>query len=182
MGREERDRERDRDRGRDRERDRDRVRDERKRSSRSRSPRRDRDRDRDRDSPRRERDRGRDRRQDIGERDRDRRRSRSRSREQERKRDKRNKEPEFIPPIPFVQTVEVDLHAEPTEEEMEMMRMMGMPVDFNTTQGKHVEDESANTGGIKTETKRSARQYMNRKAGFNRPLPKEVSGRRVVRD
>lgn len=54
--------------------------------------------------------------------------------------------------------------------------------DFDSTAGVHVEDEACNAGAVKTETKRTARQYMNRRGGFNRPLPQEVSGKKVVRD
>lgn len=53
---------------------------------------------------------------------------------------------------------------------------------FDTSQGKHVEDESANAGAIKVKTTRTARQYMNRKGGFNRPLPAEKSGQKVAGD
>jgi U4/U6.U5 tri-snRNP-associated protein 3 len=49
-------------------------------------------------------------------------------------------------------------------------------------QGKHVEDDAANTSGIKIKSSRSARQYMNRKGGFNRPLPAERTGHKVLRD
>lgn len=49
-----------------------------------------------------------------------------------------------------------------------MMRAMGIPVDFETTQGQHVEDERSNTSGLKVKTTRTARQYMNRRGGFNR--------------
>ncbi len=48
--------------------------------------------------------------------------------------------------------------------------------------GSQVEDEAANASGIKTTTVRSARQYMNRRGGFNRPLPAEVTGKKVIRD
>jgi len=58
-----------------------------------------------------------------------------------------------------------------------MMRLMGFS-GFNTTQGKHVDDEHANASCVQKKTKRQARQYMNRKGGFNRPLPAEVTGQR----
>jgi len=59
---------------------------------------------------------------------------------------------------------------------------MGIPFGFASTQGQFVEDEKANAGAVKIQTKRSARQYMNRKGGFNRPLPAEVTGHKVIRD
>ena len=63
-----------------------------------------------------------------------------------------------------------------------MMQAMGIPFTFDTTQGRHVEDETANSSGIKIKSKRTARQYMNRRGGFNRPLPAERTNERVVRD
>jgi hypothetical protein len=54
-----------------------------------------------------------------------------------------------------------------------MMQAMGVPFSFDTTQGRHVEDDSANASGIKVKSTRSARQFMNRRGGFNRPLPAE---------
>jgi U4/U6.U5 tri-snRNP-associated protein 3 len=74
------------------------------------------------------------------------------------------------------------LDAELTAEELRMMQAMGIPFTFDTTQGQHVEDESANASGIKIKSKRTARQYMNRRGGFNRPLPAERTNERVVRD
>jgi hypothetical protein len=63
------------------------------------------------------------------------------------------------------------------DEEAMMMRMMGFG-GFSSTQGKHVEDEFANASAVQKKTKRQARQYMNRKGGFNRPLPAEKTGQR----
>lgn len=63
------------------------------------------------------------------------------------------------------------------DEEAMMMRMMGFG-GFGSTQGKHVDDEFANASAVQQKTKRQARQYMNRKGGFNRPLPAEVTGQR----
>ncbi|KAF6265144.1 hypothetical protein COO60DRAFT_1480852 [Scenedesmus sp. NREL 46B-D3] len=63
-----------------------------------------------------------------------------------------------------------------------MMQMMGMPFTFDSTQGRHVEDDAANASGIKIKSKRSARQYMNRRGGFNRPLPAERTNEKVARD
>ncbi len=69
-----------------------------------------------------------------------------------------------------------------TFDEMQMMQAMGIPFGFDTTQGKQVEDEAANTSGIKIKSTRSGRQFMNRKGGFNRPLPAEKTGVKVLRD
>lgn len=43
------------------------------------------------------------------------------------------------------------------------MVAMGIPFGFDSTQGKKVDDEAANTGAVKVKTTRTARQYMNRK-------------------
>lgn len=77
---------------------------------------------------------------------------------------------------------ETTFDTELTAEELRMMQAMGIPFTFDTTQGKHVEDESANAGAVKIKSKRSARQFMNRRGGFNRPLPAERTGEKVVRD
>lgn len=61
---------------------------------------------------------------------------------------------------------------EPDEEEL-MMKKLGMPVGFSSTKGCFVAD--ANHSGIKFNSKRQPRQYMNRRGGFNRPLPAEIS-------
>ncbi len=45
-----------------------------------------------------------------------------------------------------------------------------------------VEDEAVNVSAIKTNSKRQARQYMNRRGGFNRPLPVERTNEKVLRD
>ena len=76
----------------------------------------------------------------------------------------------------------LDAAAPPTDDEIAMMRAMGIPVEFDTTQGRRVDDDSANASGVKVKSTRSARQFMNRRGGFNRPLPAEVTGRRVIRD
>ncbi|KAM3925708.1 U4/U6.U5 small nuclear ribonucleoprotein 27 kDa protein [Leptodactylus fuscus] len=55
-----------------------------------------------------------------------------------------------------------------TEEEIEMMKLMGFST-FDTTKGKKV-DGSVNAYAINVSQKRKYRQYMNRKGGFNRPL------------
>jgi U4/U6.U5 tri-snRNP-associated protein 3 len=56
-------------------------------------------------------------------------------------------------------------------EELEMMKMMGIPVGFDSTKGKYV--PGADVSGVRAVTKRQPRQYMNRRGGFNRPLPPE---------
>ncbi|KAH0623031.1 hypothetical protein JD844_030929 [Phrynosoma platyrhinos] len=65
------------------------------------------------------------------------------------------------------QITEEDLEGK-TEEEIEMMKMMGF-ASFDTTKGKKVEG-SVNAYAINVSQKRKYRQYMNRKGGFNRPL------------
>ena len=62
------------------------------------------------------------------------------------------------------------------------MAAAGFPVGFGTTAGMHVDDEAANLSGVKAKQTRKARQYMNRKGGFNRPLPAERTGETAVRD
>uniref|UniRef100_A0A2K5ZUX3 U4/U6.U5 small nuclear ribonucleoprotein 27 kDa protein n=1 Tax=Mandrillus leucophaeus TaxID=9568 RepID=A0A2K5ZUX3_MANLE len=109
--------------------------------SRSRSPRRERRRSR---STSRERERRR--RERSRSRERDRRRSRSRSPHRRRSEDLEGK----------------------TEEEIEMMKLMGF-ASFDSTKGKKV-DGSVNAYAINVSQKRKYRQYMNRKGGFNRPL------------
>ena len=96
-----------------------------------------------------------------------------------------------VPPLPAAaaaaaveQTtvVEVSLDAEMSAEEIQMMMAMGIPFGFDSTQGKKVDDEAANTGAVKVKTTRTARQYMNRRGGFNKMLPAEVTGKKVSRD
>lgn len=52
-----------------------------------------------------------------------------------------------------------------------MQALMGFG-GFDSTKGKVVEDnmQGAAHGGIRKESKREYRQYMNRRGGFNRPL------------
>ncbi|KAF7838032.1 U4/U6.U5 small nuclear ribonucleoprotein 27 kDa protein [Senna tora] len=57
------------------------------------------------------------------------------------------------------------------EDEMEMMKKLGIPTGFDTTKGKPV--PGADVSGVRAVTKRQPRQYMNRRGGFNRPLPAE---------
>lgn len=56
-------------------------------------------------------------------------------------------------------------------DEIEMMKVMGIPVGFDSTKGKSVPGNDV--GGVRAVTKRQPRQYMNRRGGFNRPLPAE---------
>ncbi|XP_030058371.1 U4/U6.U5 small nuclear ribonucleoprotein 27 kDa protein [Microcaecilia unicolor] len=65
------------------------------------------------------------------------------------------------------QITEEDMEGK-TEEEIEMMKIMGFG-SFDTTKGKKVEG-SVNAYAINVSQKRKYRQYMNRKGGFNRPL------------
>ena len=61
--------------------------------------------------------------------------------------------------------------AETNEDEMEMMKMLGIPTGFDSTKGKPV--PGADVSGVRAVTMRQPRQYMNRRGGFNRPLPAE---------
>lgn len=56
-------------------------------------------------------------------------------------------------------------------DEIAMMKMLGIPVGFDSTKGKPV--PGADVSGVRPVTKRQPRQYMNRRGGFNRPLPAE---------
>lgn len=60
---------------------------------------------------------------------------------------------------------------EANEDELEMMKMLGIPTGFDSTKGKPV--PGADVSGVRAVTKRQPRQYMNRRGGFNRPLPAE---------
>lgn len=74
---------------------------------------------------------------------------------------------------------EVEFDAGVTPEEIAMMAAMGIPFGFDSTNGKEVDDERANAGAVKAKQTRQARQYMNRRGGFNRPLPAEKTGEKV---
>lgn len=76
----------------------------------------------------------------------------------------------------------IDFTADITPEEMQMMQAMGIPFGFDTTKGTEVKDASANAGAVRVKSMRQARQYMNRKGGFNRPLPAEKTNEKVIRD
>ncbi|XP_061763051.1 U4/U6.U5 small nuclear ribonucleoprotein 27 kDa protein [Nerophis ophidion] len=147
--------------------------------SRSRTPprrerRRSRSNSRERDRRRRERDR---------DRDRERRRSRSRSPHRRRSRSPRRHRSSSLSPMRQkdrrdddrketksskpVQISAEDMQGK-TEEEIEMMKLMGFAT-FNTSKGKKSEG-STKAFAINVSMKRKYRQYMNRKGGFNRPL------------
>ncbi len=49
-------------------------------------------------------------------------------------------------------------------------------------QGKEQQDDRTKAGAIKVKKNRLARQYMNRRGGFNRPLPAERTGEKVGSD
>lgn len=61
--------------------------------------------------------------------------------------------------------------AEMDADEIELMKKMGIPCTFDSTKGKPV--PGADVSGVRSVTKRLPRQYMNRRGGFNRPLPAE---------
>lgn len=67
----------------------------------------------------------------------------------------------------------------PNAEEVAMMAAMGFVTDFSTTQGKEVYDSHCNLSAVHKKSTRQARQYMNRRGGFNRPLPAESTGQKV---
>jgi U4/U6.U5 tri-snRNP-associated protein 3 len=60
------------------------------------------------------------------------------------------------------------VHLTPDMDEDAMMAALGLPKGFDSTQGKPVPD--GNVAGVRVQSKRQYRQYMNRKGGFNRPL------------
>lgn len=57
------------------------------------------------------------------------------------------------------------------DDDENMMKKLGIPTGFTSTKGKYIPD--ANHSAVKLTTKRTPRQYMNRRGGFNRPLPAE---------
>ena len=59
---------------------------------------------------------------------------------------------------------------EETAADAELMAMMGLPMGFDTTQGKDVGDARTKLEAVKKKEVRKYRQYMNRRGGFNRPL------------
>lgn len=74
---------------------------------------------------------------------------------------------------------DLEFDAGVTPEEIAMMAAMGIPFGFDTTAGKEVDDVRSNAGAVKAKQTRQARQYMNRRGGFNRPLPAEKTGEKV---
>ncbi|KAI5069739.1 hypothetical protein GOP47_0016040 [Adiantum capillus-veneris] len=182
------DREREKERGRERDRDRERERD------RDRRRERERERDRERDRDNRDRDRKASRRSRSRSPRRSRRslsRSRSPSRGAKSRSEKLDKSrgsdglsqkninesqraaivAEFVDGIAREQQEKTG-SPEPDEEEL-MMKKFGIPTGFSSTKGCFVAD--ANHSAIKFNSKRQPRQYMNRRGGFNRPLPAEIS-------
>ena len=128
-----------------------------------------------RDSRRDDRDRY-DRDRERGERDRHRE-ERDRQRDDRPPRDERPRDREAPPAAPAVESAPPASDEPVTLEglddaDLEMMREMGLPVEFGTTKGQKHDDASA----YKLKTTREARQYMNRRGGFNRPLPAEKTG------
>lgn len=55
--------------------------------------------------------------------------------------------------------------ADALDDEEALMRAMGMPVGFDSTKGKHVDDPRCHVSGVNKRTKREARQFMNRMKG-----------------
>jgi U4/U6.U5 tri-snRNP-associated protein 3 len=75
---------------------------------------------------------------------------------------------------------EIDLEGSDEDAMAKMAAMMGLPLDFDTSQNKdHTTSEAS---AIHRKTVRSARQYMNRKGGFNRALPAERTGEKVKKE
>mmetsp|Transcript_39812 Transcript_39812/g.98084 ORF Transcript_39812/g.98084 Transcript_39812/m.98084 type:complete len:280 (-) Transcript_39812:127-966(-) len=134
---------------------------DRRRDSRPRDRDRDRDRDRERSRSRgagREEEEEKEVRERDRERDRDRDRDRNRDRERDRERRRRDDSEEEKDDEPQI---------DPADEEAAMIRMLG----FNSFDSSKEKDHSdAAVEGIKKQTKRKYRQYMNRRGGFNRPL------------
>jgi len=62
-------------------------------------------------------------------------------------------------------------HLDPNSEEA-MMAALGIPIGFTSTKGHHVEGNVNVVTNVK-KSKRSYRQYMNRRGGFNRALDAE---------
>ncbi|GMH37705.1 hypothetical protein BSKO_05578 [Bryopsis sp. KO-2023] len=171
---------RDFDRGRDR--DRDRPRD--KKRIRSRSPgmrdarRRDvRERSRSRERPRRSRSPRKERK-----RSRDRRHRGRRSRSGERRKRRRGEKESTEEKGDEAEEPKVDFTADITPEDVQMMQAMGIPFGFDSSKGKDSKDLASKMSSVRTKSTRQARQYMNRKGGFNRPLPAERTNEKVIRD
>ena len=115
---------------------------------------------------RRERDDSRERRRDR-DKERNRSRSKERDRDRERERGAGSSKTSHSTPAPAVPLLtEKDFEGK-SNEEIEMMKIMGIS-GFSTTKNKKVAGNDH--GEVHVSVKRRYRQYMNRKGGFNRPL------------
>ena len=72
-----------------------------------------------------------------------------------------------------------DLASGLTPEDIQQMMACGIPFGFASSAGTYVEDEACHASAVQVKTTRKARQYMNRKGGFNRPLPAEKTGQKM---
>ena len=79
----------------------------------------------------------------------------------------RRKEKELKERLAFEAKLTAEDIAGKTEEEINMMKLMGID-GFGSTKGEKVKGNNA--GAVHNVVKRKYRQYMNRKGGFNRPL------------
>ena len=69
-------------------------------------------------------------------------------------------------------TKEDILNGKSEMDEMEMMKLLGLPISgFDSSKGKPGDDASK-MSGARIKSRRQYRQYMNRRGGFNRPLSK----------
>ncbi|CAG9461555.1 unnamed protein product [Pedinophyceae sp. YPF-701] len=76
---------------------------------------------------------------------------------------------------------QIDVDGEDPEAAMAAMAAaMGLPVGFDTTQDK--DHTATDASAVHRKTTRTARQYMNRKGGFNRDLPAERTGEKVRKE
>jgi U4/U6.U5 tri-snRNP-associated protein 3 len=96
-----------------------------------------------------------------------------RCRERRRERKRREKEGKGREEKP------ADLMAGLTADEIMQMQQLGLPFGFRTTQGQEVDDPAAHESAVKITSQRKARQFMNRKGGFNRMLPAEQTGKKM---
>ena len=60
-----------------------------------------------------------------------------------------------------------------------MFEMLGLPMEFGSTKGKKV--QSKDVGAVFLKTKRSYRQYMNRRNGKDRNLDPEPANRKKLK-
>ena len=103
---------------------------------------------------------------------------RCREQRREKKKEKRSKR-EKEGPAQASTSTGANFTAGLTAEDMHMMQQLGLPFGFDTTQGKIVDDAAANESAVKITSQRKARQFMNRKGGFNRSLPAEQTGKKM---